>query len=77
MTYNVFLSELEFIAIRNGLRLCMNRAPVGCGINFYFRHDKTGAYSDVIVYFHDKETAESLFCRLEALAKKFKKELNS
>lgn len=77
MNHNTFLSELEFIAIHNGLRLCMNRAPVGCGINFAFKDDWTNTYSDVIVYFHDKETATSLFCRLEALAKKFKKELNS
>lgn len=76
MDHNIFMTELEFIAIHTGLRLCMNRAPVGCGINFYFRDDKTRMYSEVIVYFHDKETAESLFGRLETLAKDFKKELN-
>lgn len=76
MDHNIFMYELERLAIHNGLRLCMNRAAVGCGINFFFRHDHTRKVSDCIVYFHDKETAESLLYRLETLAKDFKKEQN-
>ena len=73
MRYDEFLIELEFIAIHNGLRLCMNRAPVGCGINFAFKNDLTGEYSDVVVYLPGKQTPEFLFTRLETLAEKFKK----
>lgn len=76
MDHNIFMCELEYIAIHNGLRLLMSRAAVGCGINFCFQHDATRKRSDAIVYFHDKETAGSLFGRLEVLAKDFKKELN-
>lgn len=75
MDYFDFMMSLECIAVTNGLRLFMNRAPVGCGIFFYFRDDKTRKTSKAITWLNGKEHPNSLFNRLNLLAKEFKEEL--
>ena len=70
-----FIMTLECIGLRNDLRLIMNRAPVGCGIFFYFIDDKSDTYSKDIVWRNGRESPESLFESLEVLAKDFKEEL--
>lgn len=74
MSYYDFIMTLECIAVRNDLRLIMNRAPFGCGIFFYFIDSNTSNYSKSIVWMNGKENPEVLFDRLQDLADRFKGE---
>lgn len=75
MNYADFIMELECIAIEKDLRLIIERAPVGCGIFFYFKKDCYDVWgrSDYIVWLNGKEEPESLFTRLRYIADDFNK----
>lgn len=71
-----FLMHFECIAIEHGFRLCMERAPLGCGIFFYFRDPESGLRSkDVVVHLNHDYEAEKIVGMLEELAEQFKKDL--
>lgn len=76
MDYEEFLTSLEGIAINSGFRLVMERAPIGCGILFYFRDGESGLKSMDIWYYPNRELALGLFDKLEQLAKEFRNRLD-
>ena len=73
MNYYDFINALEGIAVDKELRLIMNRAPVGCGISFYFIDDRNQTHSKPITWFKNREEAIVLLSRLEELADEFKR----
>lgn len=76
ISWDDFLSSLENIAVGSGFRLCMERAPIGCGIMFYFRDAESGLRSADIWFHSNRENAEELFGRLATLAAEFRARLN-
>ena len=72
MNYYDFINALEGIAIDNGLRLMMNRGPLGGGLYFYFINDKNQAHSRAISWDKKCEEPIVLLSRLEELADEFK-----
>lgn len=70
-----FLYKFETLALRKGLRLVMQRQPLGCGIQFYFIHPKTRTYSKSLTLFYAKDDINEFFRMLEKHADDFLKEL--
>lgn len=73
MNYFDFIRALEGIAIDKGLRLMMNRAPVGSGVHFYFIDDTNQSHSRAVTWNKNHEEPIVLFARLEELADEFTK----
>ena len=67
-----FMAQFEGLALSNHLRLLMSRAPVGCGIIFYFKDDMSGTCSPPLIWFWEKQSVDNLFARLQKLADEFK-----
>ena len=73
MNYYDFIHALEGVALKNELRLMMNRAPVGSGIYFYFIDDRNQTHSRSVVWNKTHEEPLSLLAKLEELAVEFKR----
>ena len=71
-----FLMDLEYIAIASGFRLCMERAPIGCGIMFYFRDVESGLRSSDIWFHRNHDSIKELSSRLKQLATEFRTRLD-
>jgi hypothetical protein len=67
-----FLRRFESIAVVHGLRLCMTRAPLGCGLLFYFIDDHSAETSELYCFQIHHDSYENLFENLERIAKDFK-----
>lgn len=68
-----FLSQFEYISVAYGLRLCMTRAPLGCGLFFYFIDDQTKEKSESYCFHMNRDSYEHLFEKLERIAKDFER----
>ena len=68
-----FLRRFELLAIDHGLRLCMTRAPLGCGLFFYFIDDQTKDKSETYCFHWNRDSCEHLFENLERRAKDFER----
>lgn len=75
ITYLDFLNEFEDIAINKGLRLVMQRQPLGCGIQFYFIHPKTRTYSKSLTLFSNRDDIIEFLKNLDKHADEFLKEV--
>jgi hypothetical protein len=73
MNYYDFIHALEGIALKNELRLIMNRAPTGSGLFFYFIDDRNQTHSRSVVWNKSHEEPLSLLDKLEELAKEFRR----
>ena len=74
MDYFDFLESLESIAVRKELRLCVTRAPIGCGFHFYFKKfPDNGTHSAYITFQKQHSNPDDLFERLEKVADEFNK----
>ena len=71
MTDFDFMMQLECIAIEKGLRLFIERAPLGCGFFLYFENDENRSQSPTITWLMGREEPEVLFTRLRKLADEF------
>lgn len=75
ISYFLFLEELESLALRNNLRLCISRASVGCFWIFYFRDDKSNNNSKAITFDPKREEVHDLEIQLQQLANEFNEKL--
>lgn len=66
------LRRFESIADMYGLRLCITRAPLGCGLLFYFIDDHSAKTSELYCFQIHHDSYENLFENLERIAKDFK-----
>lgn len=73
--YFDFLERFEYVSVSKGLFLCMQRAPVGCGIHFFFKDPNTSKRSMGITLMMYKNNYNDFFARLEAHADDFLEEL--
>lgn len=75
MTYYDFIHTLEHIALKNDLRMIMNRGPVPIknGLYFYFIDDRNQTHSRSVVWDKSHEEPLLLFDKLEELAKEFRR----
>jgi hypothetical protein len=71
----VFLDTFENIAVDKGLRLVMQRQPLGCGIQFYFVHPKTRTYSKSLTLFSYRDNIVDFLDKLDIHADEFLKEI--
>lgn len=68
-----FLRRFKSIAVVHGLRLRMERAPLGCGLLFYFIDDNSAETSELYCFQQGHDSYENLFENLERIAKDFKR----
>lgn len=68
-----FLRRFESIAVVHGLRLRMERAPLGCGLLFYFIDDNSAETSELYCFQLSHDSYENLFENLKRIAKDFKR----
>nr|DAO17826.1 MAG TPA: hypothetical protein [Caudoviricetes sp.] len=50
----------------------MTRAPLGCGLFFYFIDDQTKDKSELYCFDMKRDSSENLFKNLERIAKEFR-----
>lgn len=74
MSYIDFLSEVEVLAVGNGLRFVMERAPIGCGFLLYFQHNEHSAISEMVSWLYDKQDFEPIYHKLEKIATEFSRQ---